>query len=276
MNTNRRQLNGFMIIFTLASILLAVTPAYAVEQGEVTVNTTLNVRSGPSTSAEVIGVKYNGDIVEFINEGQGWGRLIDGSGYVSLDWIKKIDVQAASTNSEVEPKRIMLDPGHGGHDSGAAANGLMEKDIVLAIAHKTKQRLEELGYVVNMTRETDVFLSLEERVSSTSSWGADQFVSIHANGHTNTEARGIETFYHPSSSSSQVLAQSTQQALLQTTGEIDRGVKPETFHVLRNSKIPAILVEVGFITNSEEAVKLNDDAYQTTIAHAIAKGIVEQ
>ncbi|MFS0785735.1 N-acetylmuramoyl-L-alanine amidase [Shouchella sp. 1P09AA] len=276
MNNNKLQINGFILIVTLACLLLAVMPAYAVEQGEVTVNTTLNVRNAPSTSAEVVGVKYNGDMVEFIDEGQGWGRLADGTGYVSLEWVKRIDVTPPPPVNNPEPKRIMLDPGHGAHDSGAAANGLMEKDVVLDIAHKTKKRLEELGYVVNMTRETDVFLSLEERVAVTSAWGADQFVSIHANGHTNVEAAGIETFYHPSSTTGKAMAQSTQQSLLADTGAVDRSVKQETFHVLRNSPVPAILVEVGFITNAEEAAKLSDDSYQETIAHAIAKGIVEQ
>lgn len=270
---NFKRIILFMTILMTLSITLASSHASAVEEGEVNVNTSLNVRSAPSTSADIVGSKQSGERITFTDEENGWGRLTDGTGYVSLEWIKRGVGVSSDTESK---KRIMLDPGHGGHDSGAAANGLLEKNVVLDISRKTQSILEQHGYTVKLTRNDDVFLSLEERVALANSWGADQFISIHANGYPDPGANGIETYYHPSSPAGKTIATSIQTGLINETNSVNRGVKEETFYVLRNSKMPASLVEVGFITNQSEASKLADDSYREQLANAIAKGIMEQ
>ncbi len=272
---NLKRVILFITILMTLSLTFAASFASAVEEGEVNVNTSLNVRSAPGTWADVVGTKQSGERVTFTDEGNGWGRLTDGTGYVSLEWIKRGVVTSSDPGSGGQ-KRIMLDPGHGGHDSGAAANGLLEKNVVLDISRKTKAILEEHGYTVSLTRNDDVFLSLEERVARSNTWGADQFISIHANGYTDPNANGIETYYHPSSPVGKTIATSIQSGLINETNGVNRGVKEETFYVLRNSTVPAALVEVGFITNQNDASKLANESYRSQLAQAIAKGIMAQ
>lgn len=208
-------------------------------------------------------------------------------------------------------KTIIIDPGHGGKDPGAlGASALREKGIVLSISEKLRDILTAKGYTVLMTRDTDRFIPLKKRTEFATQHKADLFLSIHANGSESSKANGIETYYldvtstdsasekiavreninsgysiqeldtllenlirESKSEDSRRLAQSVQQALVQSTGAVDRGVKHARFVVLIGTKVPAILIETGFVSNAVEGQKLATSAYQHKIATAIAQGV---
>lgn len=194
-------------------------------------------------------------------------------------------------------RRILLDPGHGGGDTGGRGpSGLLEKDLVLEITLQVAARLRGDGYEVRLTREDDRSLSLSQRVQIAADWPADLFVSIHLNSAANTAARGTETFILPAGGHrstadqgsgpfagaqpanrydgpNQVLAFALQRRLLERTGNVDRGIRRARFHVLREAMSPAVLVECAFLTHPEEERRLGDPDYLMQIAEAITLGI---
>lgn len=178
--------------------------------------------------------------------------------------------KAITTNSNY---RVFIDAGHGGKDSGASANGLQEKDLNLKIALKVQRILQAQGIEVVMSRTTDKFLELREISSLANNSGADAFASIHINSATTTAAYGIETFYYPNRMDSKPLADSVQKQLISSTGAYDRKVKTADFHVVRETKMPSVLAECGFISNKSEAIKMSTNAYQELLASGISKGI---
>ncbi|WP_051316984.1 N-acetylmuramoyl-L-alanine amidase family protein [Ectobacillus panaciterrae] len=177
-------------------------------------------------------------------------------------------------------KVIVLDPGHGGQYPGFEMNGLVEKDIVLNISHYIKEDLEKKGYKVYMTRDTDKECDSKGYIEDLScrpklgrSVNADLFLSIHANGFSqNPSVRGIEAFYFTlfrDKKAAEIIA----AALSQETGLPLRFVKFGNYKVLRESLVPSALVEVGYLTNREDAKLLSADAFQKKTADGIIKGI---
>ncbi len=186
----------------------------------------------------------------------------------------------ASTIASVDALKplIILDAGHGGTDEGAKINTFMEKKIALTTTFLTKKHLEELGYRVIMTRSRDIFLPLQRRVLIANKTKGSLFVSVHFNSSPSTEAKGIEIFYYDSkemwrSRASKRLANSILYRMLDQTEAISRGVKQGNFHVIRETDMPAVLVEGGFITNRDERTKLRDKTYLDRLAIGIAQGI---
>jgi len=180
----------------------------------------------------------------------------------------------ALADANASSKKIAIDPGHGGTDSGAVGpTGVNEKDVNLQIALKLKAKLEAQGYTVVMTRETDEKVSLEDRVNKANDANADIFVSIHCNAAENSNAKGTETYHYPGSTKGEKLATEVQGELVEALDTNDRGVKEGTFYVLKNTKMPAILTEVAFISNPDEEAMLNEEETQETAAQAIKDGI---
>ncbi len=172
---------------------------------------------------------------------------------------------------------VSVDPGHGGKDPGAIGiGGLREKDVVLDISRRVASILQQQGAQVQLTRSNDSFVTLTGRASLANQAGADVFVSIHANavGSGRSDVNGVETFHHPSSSRGRQLAQSIQSSILQSINMRNRGVKSANFSVLRNTSMPAALVEVGFVTGRSDASKLKDPAFRQQMATAIARGVI--
>lgn len=170
--------------------------------------------------------------------------------------------------------RIVLDPGHGGRDPGAVGpQDLYEKDVNLAVALAAAEVLA--GRVdLALTRDRDVTISLRARTDLADRTGALLFVSVHANGSVYPEANGTETFHYPGSRLGSRLAESLQARLLAALGRRDRGVKQADFFVLRETRCPAALVELLFVTNPEEARELADPAVQRRAGEAVAAGIL--
>ncbi|MBU8573826.1 N-acetylmuramoyl-L-alanine amidase [Bacillus pumilus] len=173
-------------------------------------------------------------------------------------------------------KKIMIDPGHGGHDPGAVANGLKEKDLVLKIAMKTKAILEKVyGASVKLTRSTDVYIDLSQRARLANNWGADYFASIHINAGGGT---GFETFRFDKLSATSSTGK--QQKIVHDSiynkikeKAVSRGTKSENLAVLRETKMSAILTENLFIDREKDAALLKQDSFLNLLAEGHAEGI---
>jgi len=177
-------------------------------------------------------------------------------------------------------KILVLDPGHGGEDSGAMGNGLQEKNLTRAIGTLLKNYLVKnySDIVVVMTRTTDILIPLHEIAEISNSFKADAFISLHHNAFSSPEARGFETYIHPKSvSQSGNLQKKIHQGLMEfykPYNVIDRGMKQADYQVLRENKNPAVLVENLFITNSE-INHFKDDAFMTAFVEHFAKVIAD-
>jgi N-acetylmuramoyl-L-alanine amidase len=171
---------------------------------------------------------------------------------------------------------VVIDPGHGGRDPGAVGiGGLQEKQVIFPISQRVAQLLEAQGIVVVMTRREDVAVDLQARADIANRAQANVFVSIHANAisMSRPDVNGIETYH--ASESGRRLAATLQASMLAATGMRDRGVKQARFVVLRQTTMPAALVEVGFVTGAADAPRLADPAWRETMAQAIARGILQ-
>lgn len=170
-------------------------------------------------------------------------------------------------------KIICIDAGHGGKDSGAVGNGLLEKDIVLSIAKKLKAMLIGKGFKVCMTREDDTFVELKDRCVIANKQKSDIFVSIHCNSAENKSAFGFEIFHTQGSMQGQKLSADIKLSINENKEIIraDRGIKTANFTVLTGTNMPAVLVETAFISNIEDSKILK--AKQSEFATAICKGI---
>ena len=173
---------------------------------------------------------------------------------------------------------VVIDPGHGGSDPGAIGiGGLKETDIVLEVSKIVKKLLSDKGVKVVLTRKNEIDLDLPPRVSFANNSDADIFVSIHANASRGKrrDINGLETFYYRGWRG-RLLAKRIQKQILRVSpGSPDRGVKQGRFYVIKNTRMPAVLVEIGFLTGRLDARRLEKNAHRKRIAYAIAKGILE-
>jgi N-acetylmuramoyl-L-alanine amidase len=219
-----------------------------------------------------------------------------------LDYEKNIKPILSPDLSKEVPKlgKIMLDAGHGGNDSGAYSKEykLEEKTATLEVVLQLKENLEGLGYDVFLTRESDEYVALEKRVDMTNKQKADLFVSIHFNALDATEVKGVEAYglvpqgqpasdkdkVTPSDSNSfngnrwdgwnALLGYYVQSRLVKELEAQDRGFKRARFQVLKGLDCPGILVEGGFLTNSDDAELINSSKYRKRLAKAISNGIM--
>jgi len=192
---------------------------------------------------------------------------------------------------------VVLDPGHGGQDSGAMCGGVMEKDLTLDVARRIDRLLDSEGVATLMTRVGDTYVSLADRAAFANRLRNCIFVSIHFNEDNKPVASGVETYYaahqitagsflaswlpflwRPLSDSpnteSQNLAEFIQEALVARTRAVDRGIQARQFFVIANVTAPAVLIEGGFLTNKEDISKLASDDYRDQIAASVADGIL--
>ncbi len=189
------------------------------------------------------------------------------------------NTQSASPSQTQERVLVTIDPGHGGKDSGAVGIGdLREVDVILPIAQKVATILREKGIEVQMTRDDDNFVGLDERVTMSRQAGATLFVSIHANSiDDRPDVHGLETYHY---NLGEAFADTVHHTILdyfnikKRIPLEDRRVRSARFLVLRKSSIPAILVETGYISSPDESPQLGDIKYQTIMAEAIAQGIL--
>lgn len=217
--------------------------------------------------------------------------------YVDLNLIKKLsNVDSEYKNDELLintdldwidipiNELVIIDAGHGGKDSGAVdeidiSKGdnirTLEKDLNFIISNLVSKKLSVLGISTLLTRDKDEFVSLQDRTDMANRTKAKLFLSIHFNA-GNEKARGIETFKYEHSKNPLTIkfAQNLQKSLIDATSFIDRGVKDSSFWVLKNTKMTAALVELGFITNNEEEQILHTEEFQENVSSAIVNAII--
>jgi N-acetylmuramoyl-L-alanine amidase len=170
---------------------------------------------------------------------------------------------------------VVVDAGHGGKDSGAYRRyGPPEKLVTLDVAERLNRKLRESQLKTVMTRSSDVFIPLDERVSIENSQKNAVFVSIHFNDSRRRGIHGFETYYH--SGASFDLANRIQEKLMTIPHSANRGIHTANFRVLRNATCPAVLVECGFLSNRSEGNQARDWEYRELLADRIAEAIVEQ
>ena len=180
---------------------------------------------------------------------------------------------------------IVIDVGHGGSDPGKVGiDGVKEKDVNLAIAGYLRDYLLAQDYTVYMTRDTDRDLSdssvsnkkrsdLNHRIQFTTDKNASCMISIHQNSYPDTIQHGAQTFYYQGRNEDKAFAQLVQESLLAFDPTNTRQIKStESYYILKNTSIPSILIECGFLSNPDETAKLTDPNYQKELAYAIAVG----
>src|SRR5215475_6849861 len=226
--------------------------------------------------------------------------------FASLVWIsfhqeKRPAVYKESRATQPQTSKpfavVVLDPGHGGQDSGAMCGGVMEKDLTLDVARRVDRLLDSEGIATLMTRLGDTYVSLADRAAFGNRVKDSIFISIHFNEDNKPVATGVETYYaahqitagpvlawwlpflsRPPSQSpkpeSQSLAGFIQEALVARTRCLDRGTQAKQFFVIANVTSPAVLIEGGFLTNKEDVSKLATEDYRDQLAAAVADGIL--
>ena len=170
--------------------------------------------------------------------------------------------------------KVVIDPGHGGYDTGASYGGFEEKDLTLIISEMLKKHLEKYGITVFLTRDEDGFLSLAERVDITNSIKPHVFISIHANAmKTSRKIRGVETYYW--TSRSQKLAYYIHKNILSSIGIPDHFIRKARFFVIKYTSSPAILAELGFLSNHDDRRLLTNSTIQDKYAKALSEAILK-
>lgn len=179
---------------------------------------------------------------------------------------------------------IIIDPGHGGDDLGTQSNSdpkYLEKHLNLATAQQLRTFLNQMGYATSMTRTKDIFISLDKRAQFANDRSPLLFVSVHYNSAPSPDAEGVEVFYYRAdkdperTKQSKALAQSVLAKIIAESKARSRGVKHGNFAVIRQTTMPAILVEGGFLTNDREMERIKDPSYVKKLAWAMAKGVDE-
>ncbi|MEQ2528574.1 N-acetylmuramoyl-L-alanine amidase [Bacillaceae bacterium CLA-AA-H227] len=234
----------------------------------------------------------SGSLVEFgfINKDQEFTAISEyGGDWLKVNYLGRVGyVYRPATEMEyllpLHGKTIVLDPGHGGSDSGAVGNGITEKNLNLNVSLALKAKLESMGAKVILTRSTDVFIPLNDRPLVSQNVNADLFVSIHTNSSTSSSATGVETYYseapyngenNPYPIESKRLAQSIQNHLTQETYMRSRGIDDAGFIVIRKNIVPSVLVELGFLSSPSDATIMLQSDYKDKAAQGILLGILE-
>lgn len=286
------------------AFLFVHTPSIFAEDGqtyEVTADS-VNVRSSPSDDAEVMGTLNQSDHIVKVQESFGWYQTYyDGeeawvaSQFLSLEDDEDGEQGAQETDSqdgmntpalsdneqeeEVESgndgtlanRTIVIDPGHGGKDPGALSlNNTNEKDYTLGTAEEVSQTLEDAGAEVVLTRMNDSFISLPARNAIYGN--ADAFISIHYNSYSDDDVNGFSTHYQ---STDDALAQNVESGLEDNLTLHNRGTEESNFQVLRESDTPAVLLELGYITNEEDLSAIQTADFQNAVGEGITNGLMD-
>ncbi|RFA35933.1 hypothetical protein CAI16_06820 [Virgibacillus dokdonensis] len=182
-------------------------------------------------------------------------------------------LNATTDSGELSGHTVMIDPGHGGRDPGSIGiNDIYEKDLVTNTTKPIEKALREAGANVIMTRTEDVKIPLKERRNMSNEAMPDAFISIHYNSFEDPSVGGFHTYYY-SQEKDYRLAQNIHQSLGNAISLKDRGILEDSYAVLRNNEVPAILLELGFMSNPEELAVIQSDEYSQTVAEAIVSGL---
>jgi N-acetylmuramoyl-L-alanine amidase len=245
----------------------------------------VNIRQGPSTSYLIVGKTNQGDEYEYLQSKNDWVqiKLPNGRNAWIAGWLVAVQqTQSPADNggkqspaqNGLRGKRIVIDPGHGGYDPGAHGKvyGTEESELTLMTARLLATSLSNAGAVVVMTRSDDSYVSLNKRVEVSHYNFADAFVSLHYNSALDERASGLLTFYYGQKDNK--LANSVHNALLQAgTGLPGGNVRFGNFHVLRENNQPAVLIELGFLSNPYDEMTVRSNMFQSNAVAGITNGL---
>ncbi|GGA69186.1 N-acetylmuramoyl-L-alanine amidase [Ornithinibacillus halotolerans] len=272
------QFNGSSawVIQDFVTILADETPGDTIEMDESdTISNpveSLHIRSGPSTKYEIIAFVSKGEELVIIGETDNWYKVkLDSSeGYI---YKALVDESNETSYGDLNGKTIVVDPGHGGNDSGAlSSTEVYERDIAYKTAKILAQELSMLGAEVILTRDEDTFVSLTSRATISNTVNASAFISLHYNSFPESPSvTGISTYYYNEQSES--LAQYIQEETVKKSGDRDRGYDFGDFQVIRQNLMPSVLVELGFISNPEIDQLLATNAYQKKLVAGMVNGL---
>ncbi|HLQ70618.1 MAG TPA: N-acetylmuramoyl-L-alanine amidase [Bacillota bacterium] len=270
----------------------------------------VHLRGGPGTSHMILGFAAAGDTFTLIDSADNWLQVDLGNGKTGwvASWLTDQstttddapvsdvaettndtstteDTAAESAASETPQSsenvsnkslagyNIMLDPGHGGIDPGAIGlNGEHEKDLALQFTRTIAEKLRNEGATVLLTRSTNEFVSLEERMRINDAYMIDAFISFHFNASTSPDGNGVSSHYYENGQD-KYLAESLQAALTKYTNFNNRGVRQNNYHVLRENSTVSTLVELGFLTNAYDLRTIKQSESPVNVAGAIAEGL---
>ncbi|WP_042146113.1 N-acetylmuramoyl-L-alanine amidase [Paucisalibacillus sp. EB02] len=248
------------------------TEEHAVQKSINVVYNQTQVRNGPSTEYEIIYLASKGEKLQVIEESDSWlkVKLEDSEGYVFKELIEKT---TGKLTEGLSGKTIVIDPGHGGDDSGAlSVNEVYERDLTYKTADILAQELSILGAEVIMTRDEETFVSLASRATLANTVNADAFISLHYNSVPNLpNVTGISTYYYQEQF--EPLANYIQQEIIKESEDRDRGVDFGDFQVIRQNLMPSVLIELGFISNPEIEQLLLTNVYQEKLVTGIVNGL---
>lgn len=270
------------------------------EKGKITVTSDhVRIRSGPGTENRVLQSTHQGKTYELLETSNDWHKIALAHG--STGWIAAWLTNRSDTSTSAEKStknsestksskkttakegaknsligyNIILDPGHGGKDPGSKAlNGEFEKDLLLQTASNTATKLREAGATVIITRESNRYLSLEERVSISNLYNTHAFISLHYDAHAKHSINGFSTHFYSASGNDRQLAQDIQSGIAEQVDLKSRGIMQNDFYVLRENSDLAVLVELGFLTNQNDLATIQTDEYQVGIANGITTGLL--
>ncbi|WP_214781607.1 N-acetylmuramoyl-L-alanine amidase [Exiguobacterium sp. S3] len=273
---------GSKVYYTASSWLTkgkAPAAPEAAPKGTVYINTpgdVLNVRSKASLDSNVVGQLSHGTAVAHYGTVNGFHKIkFNGQdAYISSGFVM------TSKPSTSTGTVIVLDPGHGGKDPGAVNGSFYEKTIVLDVTKRVEAYLRsKYDYNVRLTRSTDVYLTLDQRVAAAKSLRGDLFVSMHVNAAGSSSAKGVETFYSSRSAHSarsRVLASNIQSNLAgKMSGMSNRGLKTANYYVITYNTMPSALVELGFISSPTDLTYLRSNTSRQQMAEGVAEGIAK-
>ncbi|MGM7721005.1 N-acetylmuramoyl-L-alanine amidase [Metabacillus sp. Hm71] len=270
---------GWHISKTTNTSAATVNPSTNSKHVKIIYNGT-NIRSGASTGHSIVKRANAGETYTLLDTVGNWYKINlenDKIGYIA-GWV----VETSGINSPVtkpgsglyvKNKTIVIDPGHGGQDSGAVGTrGTLEKNITLVTAKLVYNKLRSAGANVFLTRTNDTYISLQSRVSTSHYRNADAFISLHYDSTSDRSASGTTTYYYNSLKDSPLAAR-LNSSIAQQSNLRDRGLKFGNFHVLRENKAAAALVELGFLSNRTEELTINTSNYQERISQGIFNGL---
>lgn len=232
-----------------------------------------HIRSGPSSEYDILTFVNRGTLLKVIEEENDWYKVKTKAG---IGYILKslVDDKNDSMNLQVQDKVVVIDAGHGGRDNGAlSVHHHSEKNLTLSTALKLADELRLLGIEPILTRDDDEYISLASRATFINNENADAFISLHYNSAPDhPEAEGIVTYYYDSNNTN--FAKTVQQHLIHESKATDRDISYGNYQVLRQSVKPAILIELGFLSNKQQEPILLTNIYQRQLVRGIASGLL--
>lgn len=265
----------YLILVTLIAIALAVFIFKSIPQSNQQKTLTLiedsDLRTGPSAFYPVIFNSKKGTSFKILEQ-QGKWLFVENKNHAKgwiAGWHTNLNIKedVSPIQKPLQGKVILLDPGHGGNDVGASSkDGTLEKEVTLNTALLLEKKLKKEGAIVHMTRRTDEYVTLDDRARK-----ADAFISIHSDALKDSEPHGLTVYYSHKSQKS--LANTLHFAIKKKALLSDRGIRQENYQVIYQTKDPAVLLELGYISNRTDEYMMNNEVYRNIVTTSIVDGL---